>query len=864
MVVRSSKKRNVGPEGRISPLNRKELQVETPALLRLGLSLRTAVESALRRWRGYLHGRERVGNAVAAAILKCSYPAEIPTRSLRELIRSAGMDAGVFYLEEIAGAGACDTADGRLTLMCREGFSSEAKGDLASIATGEGLVGRVYARGEVVAGELRSFPRADALPWFTLGFRSFVGLPVCSGDRILGVLVLLGRRGRVFYKFTLKELSAAGCVVGEALQKARVHKEMEDALLAARRLSRLPQELEREVSTDKGLEGIAQAACEAALALSSMIVLVDAEGRPVRRASFGYSRKAAAAAARTDAVSARCQAMGQSVAISTPAEIRQALGDEVLEAGFASCICLPLGAGEQPLGTLWLNYESSRRFSELETEQLQGLAHRVAAAIKTAHRQALTLGRLARQRELIGGLERIASCKTVKQTLQALSDAACELLAARTALAACSRGERSEQAVSVAAYGNREQATSPSAPRSPDTAAIQERASQLMPPAGSEASGTDGENVRRAPGLLAKRLFDEANGSLGLLIVADKMGEADFSDEDAEWLDVLGRHGSAAIQNAVKTETAGAAAEQYRALLDHAPVAIATLDKNQTLTSVNRAFEQLSGFPREELEGKSALFDLLPEMERKGTADGGRGDRDDSAVRREVEVLLVTKTGGQKKVKLSIGTAHNSGSVTVCLAEVSPLAQRETEETAPRSAVSATASSVLSALKQPLAAAIGQLQSLLQHNPPENLRNPLETTCEQTQVCRAALEGLIVLTETEAMAEEPLSLNELVTSVVDEESVSLRRDGIGVGLRLDASLPVIRGDAARLRWALVELLESSCLMPRDVQQDRRLTIQTERVGDSGRLILHVTQADVPDENPTGSSKRHRETSKTSS
>ncbi|MDP2898155.1 MAG: GAF domain-containing protein [bacterium] len=827
MVVRSDKKRNVGYEGKISPLHR------------FSVSLRKVLESALHNSRGHVSQPDCARNAFASAILECSDPDEILTRALHQIVQSAGMDAGAVYLK--------NEGDEYLSLACQEGFASEVAGELASIATGEGLIGNVYARGEVAAGKLDSFPSANAEKWLNLGFRSFVGLPICSSDRILGVLMLLGRRRRSFSRFALDRLRTAGSLLGGALEKARTQREIEDALVAARRLSRLPQEPDRTVSPNGSLEELAQAACEATLSLSSMVVLVDAEGRVVRRASFGYSRKAVLAAARTDAVSARCLESRESVAISTPAEIREAMGDDVLEAGFASCICLPLRVGEQPLGTLWLNYESPRSFSALEIEQLRGLADRVAGAIENSHRQALTLRRLTRHTELTGHIERIASRGTLRDTLQALSDGARELLAAKTAIAAFSRDERSEQAVSVARQAEKGREAAASRLREPEIAAIAERAHRLISPVESAPSELAGKNVHRMRGLLARRLLDEEMGNIGLLIVADRMEDGDFSEDDAELLDALGRHGSVAIQNAVKAEESRAVAEQYRALLDHAPIAIATLDKRQTLTAVNRAFEELSGFTKEELQGRIALFDLLPEMERKETLGATLGPPDDSAVVRETEAVLLTKTGEEKRVRVSIGGVHDSGSVTICLTDLSQSVRPATEEKPETSPVSAMTSSVLSALKQPLVQATEQLQSLLHQKPPDSVKESLETTYEKMRACRAALEGLAVLAEPQAMSQEPVNLNDLVTSVVDEKAQALPRDGIGVALRLDASLPVIEADATQLRWALTGLLENSCQMLRDVQRDQRLTIQTERVGQSGRLSIRMTPAAVPPE-----------------
>jgi len=69
------------------------------------------------------------------------------------------------------------------------------------------------------------------------------------------------------------------------------------------------------------------------------------------------------------------------------------------------------------------------------------------------------------------------------------------------------------------------------------------------------------------------------------------------------------------------------AEHDYGTLFEHAGCAMAAISENQTLLKVNRAFEEMNGYSRDETEGTMKFSDLLPECGKKCNA-GRAGEVD--------------------------------------------------------------------------------------------------------------------------------------------------------------------------------------------------------------------------------------------
>ncbi len=60
--------------------------------------------------------------------------------------------------------------------------------------------------------------------------------------------------------------------------------------------------------------------------------------------------------------------------------------------------------------------------------------------------------------------------------------------------------------------------------------------------------------------------------------------------------------------------------ERYKRLLEYSGNAMVVIEKDMTISFVNREFEKLSGYSKEEVEGKMTFLDLIPKKEKRRMA----------------------------------------------------------------------------------------------------------------------------------------------------------------------------------------------------------------------------------------------------
>ena len=62
-------------------------------------------------------------------------------------------------------------------------------------------------------------------------------------------------------------------------------------------------------------------------------------------------------------------------------------------------------------------------------------------------------------------------------------------------------------------------------------------------------------------------------------------------------------------------QSGGQVNPHYQTLFEHSGTAVALIDVDRTLISVNQGFEKISGYSKNEIEGKMNVFDFIPEEE---------------------------------------------------------------------------------------------------------------------------------------------------------------------------------------------------------------------------------------------------------
>jgi PAS domain S-box-containing protein len=94
---------------------------------------------------------------------------------------------------------------------------------------------------------------------------------------------------------------------------------------------------------------------------------------------------------------------------------------------------------------------------------------------------------------------------------------------------------------------------------------------------------------------------------------------------------------------------------RYRSIFENTGTAMAIIDRNEIILSINREFEKLSGYRREDLEGKTLLGDLsTPEETERIRKDSYRRLKRKDGVPGHYETLLVTQKGERRDVFMTV------------------------------------------------------------------------------------------------------------------------------------------------------------------------------------------------------------------
>jgi PAS domain S-box-containing protein len=119
--------------------------------------------------------------------------------------------------------------------------------------------------------------------------------------------------------------------------------------------------------------------------------------------------------------------------------------------------------------------------------------------------------------------------------------------------------------------------------------------------------------------------------------------------------------------------------EKYRRLFENTGTAIFIAEEGMTISHVNAMCEKLTGYSRDEIEGKMKTIDFVAdeEVERIKAYHIGRRETD-SNIPTEYELRLVDRQGSIKNVIIQIGMIPNTKQSIASIIDITPL--KETEE----------------------------------------------------------------------------------------------------------------------------------------------------------------------------------------
>jgi NtrC-family two-component system sensor histidine kinase KinB len=245
------------------------------------------------------------------------------------------------------------------------------------------------------------------------GFRAYAGVPLVSGDELVGTLELFGDKEGAFSALTLDWLQAIGNYTAVVIENARLQRETLSRAEEMTTMNSLSAAVSASLNLDELLEIIVYSVCQAIGCDRSAVFLMDSERGVLNLAK---SRNLSASfVRRNQKIRPDLDGQGQVVLDRYPlvvSDVGQWHSPEdfvsvLRQEGISAFVDLPLRGREHVLGALTVYYNQPHAFEESELELLRSIANQVTLALENARLYERTDRALARRVRQLAAIEEI-------------------------------------------------------------------------------------------------------------------------------------------------------------------------------------------------------------------------------------------------------------------------------------------------------------------------------------------------------------------------------------------------------------------------------------------------------------------------
>lgn len=333
-------------------------------------------------------------------------------------------------------------------LIARGAFGLDREIDRSlSIPSGAGLAGPILATGEprIIDDLTEIHTMSDVLK--TSGQHSFVGVPLSSGDRILGVLHATSRQVSMFNEGDAELLMRFAEPLAAAIERVRLFDNeriakhlAERATERVRRLQRITASLVAAVTINEICQVIIDEAALGSGDDGERAIWMLRDSSLVLIAGAGASRDYSEIPIDTALPATEIRKRGEALFVETRAELANRW--PMLAGGqIASFAAMPLIVEGQCLGVMALGFYEERHFAQDDREYLTATAEQAAVALARAEtREALQAAiNIAEERReqldfLAEASERLSKSLDLNVTLQVIAELGVPRLTDRCAL----------------------------------------------------------------------------------------------------------------------------------------------------------------------------------------------------------------------------------------------------------------------------------------------------------------------------------------------------------------------------------------------------------------------------------------------
>ena len=129
----------------------------------------------------------------------------------------------------------------------------------------------------------------------------------------------------------------------------------------------------------------------------------------------------------------------------------------------------------------------------------------------------------------------------------------------------------------------------------------------------------------------------------------------------------------------------------------------------------------------------------------------------------------------------------------------------------------------------------------------EKTKKHLSRIQKESEQIQAVIKSLLTLTGNYTLSKEPLNVNEIIEEITIPKASQFVYANIGFTKCLDDQLPIICADKNQMRRVFTNIIENACASMAEIATERRLTVRTEKQGESVKITISDTGPGIPKE-----------------
>jgi PAS domain S-box-containing protein len=321
--------------------------------------------------------------------------------------------------------------------------------------------------------------------------------------------------------------------------------------------------------------------------------------------------------------------------------------------------------------------------------------------------------------------------------------------------------------------------------------------------------------------------------------------EGPFINQEIDLLDAIAKHLGRFIERLKSREALRESEEKYRTVFENTGNATIIVEEDTTISLVNTKFEVLSGFPKEEIEGKKSWIEFFAKDDLAEMKEYHHAVRiNPNAAPTNYEARFIDRQGNMRSVLLSVSLIPGTKKTVESILDITERKKLEEQmlHTEKLASIGTLAAGVAHEINNPLAIMLG-FTDLLLEKVPENSEacDILKTIQKQGNNAKRIVENLLSFVRYKEHREEDVDINKSIEEVFAVKGNAFTLNKISLIRDMEEAVPMVRGDPNELQQVFFNIINNAIAA---MKGGGTLTIKTRAIDIDGRQGIETSISDT--------------------